>query len=113
MAEKMTLERMAQNAAFARRVGDERTADYWTEQVEGVPSMASRHFADSSVFRSGTGSESLEITAPYGRSTTFGVSMDSFDAPEIGLRLDYDASKALAEWLVSRLSEVDHRDDHG
>jgi hypothetical protein len=39
--------------------------------------------------------------------------MDSFDAPEIGLRLDYDASKALAEWLVSRLSEVDHRDDHG
>jgi hypothetical protein len=34
MAEKMTLERMAQNAAFARRVGDERTADYWTEQVE-------------------------------------------------------------------------------
>lgn len=33
MAE-MTLERMAQNAAAARRVGDERTADYWAEQVE-------------------------------------------------------------------------------
>lgn len=34
MAEKITLERMAQNANAARRVGDERTAEYWTEQVE-------------------------------------------------------------------------------
>jgi len=34
MAEKMTLDRMAQNANAARRVGDERTAEYWTEQVE-------------------------------------------------------------------------------
>jgi hypothetical protein len=34
MAEKMTLDRMAQNANAARRVGDERTAEYWTEQVD-------------------------------------------------------------------------------
>lgn len=68
------------------------------------------HFSDPTVFRTGTGAEVLEVVAPYGRSTSFGVSMDSFDAPEIGLRLDYDSAKALAEWLVSRLSELDdHR----
>jgi hypothetical protein len=30
----LTLERMALNAADAMRVGDERTAAYWTEAVE-------------------------------------------------------------------------------
>lgn len=30
----LSLERMAQNEAAARRVGDDRTADYWREQVE-------------------------------------------------------------------------------
>ena len=31
---EFTMERMALNAQAARRVGDERTAEYWTEQVE-------------------------------------------------------------------------------
>jgi hypothetical protein len=71
------------------------------------------HFEDATVFRTGTGSEVLEVIAPYQRSTSFVVSMDSWDAPEIGLRLDYATAKALAEWLVSRLSEVDHRTAEG
>jgi hypothetical protein len=33
MAE-LSIERMALNAQAARRIGDDRTADYWTERVE-------------------------------------------------------------------------------
>ena len=30
----LSFERMAQNEAAARRVGDDRTADYWRERIE-------------------------------------------------------------------------------
>lgn len=30
----LSIERMALNAQAARRIGDDRTADYWTERVE-------------------------------------------------------------------------------
>jgi hypothetical protein len=30
----LSMERMAQNEAAARRIGDERTADYWRECIE-------------------------------------------------------------------------------
>jgi hypothetical protein len=33
---ELSMERMAQNEAAARRVGDDRTADYWRERIEAA-----------------------------------------------------------------------------
>jgi hypothetical protein len=84
MAEKMTLERMAQNAAFARRVGDERTADYWTEQVE-LANLREQSDGFTTIIAD---SQLLEL-------------VDSRDRPTPGLVAmveRYRERRALAEW---------------